>query len=183
MAELKIEMLGSPVLRQQAEEVTEIDDELRTLVADMFETMYLAEGIGLAGPQVGVLKRVIVVDVKDEEEVSHRFALVNPRIAREGREKEKAEEGCLSIPGLAAHVERPISVTVEGLDESGHAVCIEADGLLARCLQHEIDHLDGILFIDHLSALKRSMLLKKYRAQQAEENAAAEKKTMARRGG
>ena len=180
MAELKIEMLGSPILRQKAQEVTEIDDELRTLIADMFETMYHAEGIGLAGPQVAVPKRVIVVDVKGDD--GKRYALVNPRIMDRGKDLEKEEEGCLSIPGVSAHVERPITVVVEAMDEQGDPVRIDADGMLARCLQHEIDHLDGVLFIDRLSALKRSMLLKKYRALAAEE-AEAREKVPARRGG
>lgn len=181
MAELKIEMLGSPVLRQKAQEVTEIDDDLRGLIADMFETMYKAEGIGLAGPQVAVSRRVIVVDVKSED--GKRYALINPRVVEQGRELEKEEEGCLSIPGVSAHVERPATVVVEALDEHGRPVRIEASDMLARCLQHEIDHLDGVLFIDRLAALKRSMLLKKYRALAAEEAAEAREKVPARRGG
>ena len=179
MSELRIELLGSPVLRQKAEDVVEIDDELRVLIADMFETMYAAEGIGLAGPQVGVGKRVMVVDVNEED--GRRFALVNPTVVEQSRALEKEEEGCLSIPGVAAHVERPSTVVVEALDETGRPVRIEADGLLARCLQHEIDHLDGVLFIDRISPLKRSMLLKKYRSLQAEENAKA--RPAARRSG
>ena len=167
MSQLQIEMLGSPVLRKRAEEVLTIDEELRVLIADMFDTMYAAEGIGLAGPQVAVSKRVVVIDLKDE--AASRFALVNPRVVEKGREKDKEEEGCLSIPGVSSQVERATQVTVEALDELGQPLHIEAEGLLARCLQHEIDHLDGVLFIDHLSALKRSMLLKKYRQLQAEE--------------
>lgn len=167
MAELKIEMLGSPVLRERAIEVETTDDDLRRLVDDMFATMYAAEGIGLAAPQVGVGQRVLVVDLNDEE--SGRYALVNPRIVEKGREMDRVEEGCLSIPGVSEYVERPVSITVEALDPAGAPVRIEASGMLARCLQHEIDHLDGILFIDHLSPLKRSMLLKRYRAQRSED--------------
>jgi peptide deformylase len=167
MAELRIEMLGAPGLRQRATEIESVDAELRRLIDDMFETMYAAEGIGLAGPQVGVSRRVLVIDLHDEE--VPRFALVNPELVEVGSEKEKGEEGCLSIPGVSSLVERPERIVVEGLDASGKPVRIEADGLLARCLQHEIDHLDGILFIDHLSSLKRSMLLKKYRQLVAEE--------------
>lgn len=167
MAVLEIERLGSSALREKAVEVQEIDDSLRELVQDMFETMDAAEGIGLAGPQIGVNKRLIVVDVK--EEGTERLALFNPHIAETGRETEKAEEGCLSIPGVAAPVERPLAVTVEALGADGHPVRISAEGLLARCLQHEIDHLDGVLFVDRLSPLQRNMLLKKYRALQAEE--------------
>jgi peptide deformylase len=163
MAVLKIEYLGSPVLRAEAAEVAEIDEQLRELIADMFETMYDAEGIGLAAPQVGISKRVIVVDLRDEQHT--RIALVNPRIVETGSRKEKGEEGCLSIPGVAAPVNRPTTVVVEGLDENGHPVRIEADGLLARCLQHEVDHIDGVLFIDHLSPLQRDMLIKRYKRQ------------------
>lgn len=171
MAELQIELLGSPALREKAEEIGEVDDELRKLIADMFDTMYRAEGIGLAGPQVGVGRRVIVVDVKEGGE--QRMALINPRVLRLGKEKDKVEEGCLSIPGVSAHVERPTTVVVEALNEKGEKLQIEADGMLARCLLHEIDHLDGVLFIDYLSPLKRSMLIKKYRSQLAEEETAA----------
>jgi peptide deformylase len=171
MSLLKIELLGSPILRKRAEEITTIDEDLRVLIADMFETMYAAEGIGLAGPQVGVSRRVVVIDLRDEDE--SRYALINPRIVETGKERDREEEGCLSIPGVAAPVERATQVTVEALDELGQPLRIEASGLLARCLQHEIDHLDGVLFIDHLSGLKRSMLLKKYR--QLEVEAKAEK--------
>jgi peptide deformylase len=181
MAALKIELLGSPSLRKPAAEVTDVDDDLRRLIAEMFETMYEAEGIGLAGPQVGVSKRVVVVDLHDEE--GSRYALVNPTIVDAGAEREKAEEGCLSIPGVVAHVDRPTTVTVEATDEHGRPLRIEAAGLLARCLQHEVDHLDGVLFIDHLSALKRSMLLKKYRQLQAEEKAKAREPAAPRRDG
>jgi peptide deformylase len=183
MAELKIELLGSAVLRQPAAEIAGIDDELRALASDMFDTMYAAEGIGLAGPQVGVSRRIVVVDLNDEQHP--RFVMINPRLIERSAEREKGEEGCLSIPGVSAVVDRPARVVVEALDLEGRPVRIEGDGLLGRCLQHEIDHLDGILFIDHLSALKRSMLLKKYRQLQAEE-AAKEKdarSTVSRRGG
>ena len=161
MSQLKIEMLGADVLRTRAAEVAEVDDDLRRLIDDMFETMYKAEGVGLAAPQVGISRRVIVVDVHDEE--VEPFALVNPRVVEFSRETEKAEEGCLSIPGLAAAVERPAHVAVEGLDRDGNPVRVEGGGLLGRCLQHEIDHLDGILFIDRLSPLKRKMLLQKWK--------------------
>ena len=159
MSVMKIEMLGSEALRRRAEDVGAVDDEVRRVVRDMFETMYDAEGVGLAGPQVGLSRRVIVVDVR--EEGTHPFALVNPRILESSRDTDKAEEGCLSIPGVSSVVERPARVSVEGLDENGAPVRMEAEGLLARCLQHEIDHLDGILFTDHLSPLKRNMILRK----------------------
>lgn len=170
MSVLKIELLGAEVLRQRAAEVAEVDDELRALIRSMFETMYGAEGIGLAGPQVGVARRVIVVDLQDEEHPP--FALVNPRLVESGRDRDRAEEGCLSIPGVSGVVERPSEVVVEGLDERGESVQIRADGLLARCLQHEIDHLDGVLFIDRVSPLSRAMILKKYRNRRADASAA-----------
>lgn len=172
MGVMKIEMLGSEALRVRAEDVSEIGEETRRLIRDMFDTMYHAEGIGLAGPQVGVSQRIIVVDVREDGSVP--FAMVNPRLADRSSETEKAEEGCLSIPGLTALVERPATVVVEGQSESGEPVRIEAEGLLARCLQHEIDHLDGILFIDKLSPLKRNMLLKRYRSQLAADGKSTE---------
>ena len=174
MSKLKIELLGESVLRKTAAEIAEIDDELLELIDGMYEAMYEAEGIGLAGPQVGVLKRVLVVDLKDGEH--KRVALINPRVVEKSKEDEKGEEGCLSIPGVTGHVKRPTEVVVEAMDETGADVRIAADGLYARCLQHEIDHLNGILFIDHLSPLKRSMLLKKYRSLRAEEEASEEGK-------
>ncbi len=161
MSLLNIEMLGSEVLRTPAEEVAEVDDELRRLIGDMFETMYRAEGVGLAAPQVGISRRVIVVDVHDDE--VKPFALVNPRLVESSKETEKGEEGCLSIPGLAAAVERAAHVVVEGLDRDGNPLRVEGGGLLARCLQHEIDHLDGVLFIDRVGPLKRKMLLQKWK--------------------
>ncbi len=161
MALRGIELLGSDVLRTPGEEIVQVDDEVRTLIDDMFETMRAAEGIGLAAPQVGVSRRVLVVDLHDEE--MPPLALVNPRVVRSSRERERAEEGCLSVPGVVAVVERPSSVTVEALDSDGAPLRIEADDLLARCIQHEVDHLDGILFFDRVGALKRDMLVRKWR--------------------
>ncbi len=161
MAIREIRLLGDPVLRARAEAVPAVDDELRTLIDDMLETMYAADGVGLAAPQVGVGKRVIVVDVRDP--AAPPFALVNPEIVESGDAVDRGEEGCLSIPGLKEIVERPATVVVEGLDRDGNPRRIEATGLLARALQHEIDHLDGILFIDRLSPLKRQMLLNRWK--------------------
>ena len=172
MSVLKIEMLGSEVLRRRAEEIPEIDDGLRKLIRDRLETMYDAEGIGLAGPQVGVDRRVIVVDLR--EEGSTPLALVNPRIVDSAADTDKAEEGCLSIPGVSGVVERPTRVVVEALSDTGDPLRIEAEGLLGRCLQHEVDHLDGVLFVDRLSPLKRNMVLKRYRALVAEEQKKSE---------
>ncbi len=156
----EIRMMGDPVLRQKAAPVAEVDEDVRRLVDDMLETMYDADGIGLAAPQVGLLKRVLVIDIRDPE--VRPFALVNPEILETGGESEKGEEGCLSIPGLRDIVERPGTCRVRGLDRNGDAVEIQADGLLARALQHEIDHLDGVLFVDRVSPLKRRLLLKKW---------------------
>jgi peptide deformylase len=164
----EIVLLGEPVLRQEAEEVESFDDDLRGLVRDMFETMYHAEGIGLAAPQVGVSKRVLVVDLRREDEPEARVALVNPVVAWASDEVDKEPEGCLSIPGLEDVVVRPWAVRVEGFDPKGQPVTIEADELFSRALQHEIDHLNGVLFLDHLSPLKRRMALKKWKKSQEE---------------
>ena len=161
MSLLPIQMLGADVLRRKAVDHPAPGPELDRLVADMFETMYDARGIGLAAPQIGLSQRLIVVDV--HEEGSEPMALLNPVVAAFGPDTERYEEGCLSIPGVSAHVERPVTCVVEALDAQGAPVRIEAQGMLARCLQHEIDHLDGVLFIDRLSPIKRNMLLKKYR--------------------
>ena len=168
MAVLDIELLGSKVLRRKASPVDEITDEVRSLVLDMFDTMYEAEGIGLAAPQVGVSLQVLVIDVGDEETDRHVHALVNPVIAESSRRQEKDTEGCLSIPGIEERVARPAEVVVEATTVDGDPVRIEAQGLHARALQHEIDHLDGVLFLDRISVLKRGMALKKWRKSQAE---------------
>lgn len=126
----------------------------------MFDTMYDAEGIGLAAPQVGVAKRLFVMDVRDEEVGPH--AVVNPVVV-ESSGAERAEEGCLSLPGLVGAVERPTRVVVEGLDVDGRPIRLDASDLVARCILHEIDHLDGVLFIDRLTPIEREMLLKKWK--------------------
>ncbi|SNB64354.1 peptide deformylase [Arboricoccus pini] len=148
-------------LKAKASAVAVVDDDLRRFMDDMLETMYAAPGIGLAAPQVGVLRRVIVLDVARERETPAPMRLVNPEILWESEEKTIQEEGCLSLPEQYAEVRRPAAVKVSYLDEQGVAREVEAEGLLARCLQHEIDHLNGILFTDHISALKRNMILRK----------------------
>ena len=173
MAIREILFLGDPILRKEAEAVVAFDDELRSLVRDMFETMYHAEGIGLAAPQIGVRQRVIVVDLRREDHDDAPMALVNPRLVWASEEKAKQPEGCLSIPTLEEVVERPAEVRVEAHDPEGIPVSVEASELLARALQHEIDHLDGILFLDRVSALKRRMLLKKWKKIEEEERAKA----------
>jgi peptide deformylase len=167
MAQREVRLLGDPVLRTPAVEIAEVTDEVRALVDDMFATMYAADGVGLAGPQVGESIRVIVVDPHEEERTP--FALINPKVIERGAETARREEGCLSIPGVADIVERPATVVVEALDRDGESLRIEADGLLACILQHEIDHLDGVLFIDRVSPLKRKMLLSKWQKVKPEE--------------
>lgn len=163
MAVLGIKVLGAKVLRERAAPVEAVTEETRRLIGDMFDTMYEAEGIGLAAPQVGISQRVMIVDVPDEDGVHQVHALVNPVIVESGSETDKATEGCLSIPGIEEDVTRPVRVVVEGLSPTAESLRIEAEGLLARALQHEIDHLDGILFIDRLSPLKRGILMRKWR--------------------
>ena len=169
MAVLDIKIMGDPVLREECAEVDSIDEELRRLARDMFDTMYAADGVGLAANQVGVTRRLIVVDPR-EEGVTPR-ALVNPRVLETGAATDRAEEGCLSIPGLREVVERKATVVVEAQDLDGETIRIEADGLHARVLLHEIDHLDGVLFPDRVSPLKRRMLMKKWKKLQAEQTA------------
>lgn len=165
MAVRRIEMMGSRALREEAAPVQEVDEETRRLARDLFDTMYDADGVGLAAPQIGVSKRVLVVDVPAEEAAAARqvHALVNPVVTRISDRTEKESEGCLSIPGIEEAVTRHVRVSVEALSPDGESVRIDADGLLARVLQHEIDHLDGVLFIDRLSPFKRKIVLKKWR--------------------
>ena len=170
----EIVLLGDPVLRERAVEVDVFGGELPGLVADMFVTMAAAEGAGLAAPQVGIGRRVIVVDVPgggEEGEEEARLALVNPVVVESGRARARESEGCLSVPGVHEIVSRPDRIVVEGLDPEGAPLRVEATGLLSRVLQHEVDHLDGVLFFDRISPLKRRMLLRKYRRLRAEEEA------------
>ena len=157
MALRDIHLLGSAPLRARASEVPVVDDALRQFIEDLFETMDAAEGVGLAANQVGVTQRVAVVGVEGD-----RFAMVNPVIvSAEGRAR--AEEGCLSIPDLHAEVTRPERIVLEALDHEGKPFRRELEGYVARAVQHEIDHLDGILFLDHLSLLKRELLIRRWK--------------------
>ena len=166
----EIVIMGDPVLRQRAAPVEKFDAELSALVADMYETMYHAEGIGLAANQIGVLKQILVIDIRDEKDAAAgRMALINPRIVMVTDDVDKETEGCLSIPGLEEMVGRPWGVQVEAVDPKGAPVTVAAEALLARALQHEIDHLEGILFLDRVSPLKRRMLLQKWKKARAEE--------------
>ncbi|MEZ5825767.1 MAG: peptide deformylase [Geminicoccaceae bacterium] len=159
MSRLPIIEVPDPVLKKPAAPVEQFDDELARLLDDMLETMYAAPGIGLAGPQVAISRRVAVVDISEDKDEPMR--LVNPVIEWRSEMIVQAEEGCLSLPGQYADVRRPDAVHVRYFDEVGEERRVEADGLLARCLQHEIDHLDGILFTDHISSLKRGMIMRK----------------------
>lgn len=162
MAIRPITIFPDPVLTTETKPVGEMNDEVKQLIEDMKETMYFGDGIGLAATQVGVSLRVMVMDVPDEEGKSNLIALMNPEILeREG--EVMSEEGCLSFPGINITVKRSERVKVKALDEEGQPVEIEADGLAGICLQHEIDHLDGVVFVDHLGPLKRKITLKEYR--------------------
>jgi peptide deformylase len=159
-----------PVLKQKAKPVAKVDDSVRTLVKDMFETMYAADGVGLAAPQVGILQRVIVLDTTPRQDTAKPIAMINPEII--GMEGETTyTEGCLSIPGEAEDVDRAAFVTVKFLDVEGQEQTLRCDGLLAIAVQHEVDHLDGTVFVDHVSTLKRELIrkrMKKLKTERAE---------------
>lgn len=148
------------LLRKKCKSVTSVDNNLRKLMDDMVETMYDAPGIGLAAIQIGVSKRVVVIDINKGEEKNPLY-LVNPEIIFQSKEKSKFEEGCLSLPGQFAEIERASECHIKYLDYNGNTKELKAKGLLSTCIQHEIDHLDGILFIDYLSKLKKTMIIKK----------------------
>ena len=164
-----------PILKKKASPVSQVDDSTRSLVNDMFETMYAADGVGLAAPQIGVLKQVIVLDTTPRQPESKPVAMINPQIiAMEGTTR--YSEGCLSVPGEAEEVDRAARVTVKFLDVSGREQTIEADGLLAVAIQHETDHLQGTMFVDYLSPLKRELIrkrMKRLKTERAEERASA----------
>ena len=148
---------GDPVLERPAEPVTVFDDELRKLIDDMFESMYEARGVGLAAPQIGISRRLAVIDITFKEDPDAKLVLANPEILhKEG--KHTQPEGCLSIPGFSAVVERPKKVVLRGVDLDGKEIFIEGSDLLARAFCHEMDHLDGKFFLDHLSFIKRDMI-------------------------
>ena len=163
MTILTIHTAPDPVLKRVAEPVSKVDDALRKQMDDMLETMYHDKGIGLAAPQVGISNRVVVMDVDqtDEGEKGKALFMVNPEIIWESEELRIYNEGCLSVPEMYAEVERSDSVRIKYLDYDGAEQELEADGLLSTCIQHEIDHLNGVLFVDHLSSLKRNMIMRK----------------------
>ena len=150
-----------PFLRQKSTPVEQVDDEIRSLMDDMRETMYAAPGIGLAAVQIGVPKRVIVIDLSKDSEKRDPMYFVNPEIIKKSEDDASYEEGCLSVPNQFAEIDRPKNCDVEYLDYNGKKKLLKAEGLLATCIQHEMDHLEGILFIDYLSKLKKSMIIKK----------------------
>ena len=157
----KILIEPDPFLRQKSIKVEEVNDEIRTLMDDMLDTMYNAPGIGLAAIQVGVAKRIIVIDLSRDDEKKTPLYFVNPEIITNSDNDSTYEEGCLSVPGQFAEINRPDKCKVKYLDYNGNEEILDAEGLLATCIQHEIDHLEGILFIDYLSKLKKGMIIKK----------------------
>ncbi len=163
----EIRILGDQVLRQRTPRIEAFDESLSELAGDMIETMYAAEGVGLAAPQVGEALRVTVVDVSESRDGSEAMVLVNPRVVRRSGTI-PSEEGCLSIPGLVATIDRAEEVDVTYQDLAGESHTVACRELLSRVLQHEIDHLDGILFIDHLGALKREMVVREWRKKREE---------------
>lgn len=164
MSVLPLHLLGSPVLRQRSAEVGAVDETVKKFVADLFETMHASKGVGLAANQVGVARRVAVVETEEAT-----LVLIDPVIVEtEGRDS--AEEGCLSIPEVYAEVTRPLRIRIDATGLDGKRYSWEGDGLAARAVQHEIDHLDGILFLDHLGPIKRTMLLSRYKKEHKDEN-------------
>ena len=157
-----------PILRKKCEPLEKVDAETKKLMDDMLETMYAAPGIGLAAVQVGILKRLVVIDISKEEEKKKPIFLINPQIIHQSEKTSVYEEGCLSLPGQFAEIERPAECSIKYIDYDGKEKELKSDGLLATCIQHEIDHLNGILFIDYLSKLKKDMIIKKLVKQKKE---------------
>ena len=161
MSKRKIVIEPDPILREKSEVLETVNDDLQSLMDDMLETMYSAPGIGLAAVQVGILKRLIVIDISKEDEKKNPIFLINPKITFRSKNTSIYEEGCLSLPGYFAEIERPSECHLDYVNYDGKKKELKADGLLATCIQHEVDHLDGILFVDYLSKIKKDMILKK----------------------
>ena len=161
MSQRKIVIEPDPILRKKSEMLEKVDDELRALLDDMLETMYDAPGIGLAAVQIGILKRLIVLDISKDKEKKNPLFLINPEIISLSKKTSVHEEGCLSLPGYFAEIERPAECQIKFIDYNGKEKELKANGLLATCIQHEVDHLNGVLFIDYLSKLKKDMIVKK----------------------
>jgi peptide deformylase len=157
----KILIEPDPILRKKCERLEQVDDSTRKLMKDMLETMYAAPGIGLAAVQVGILKRLVVIDISKNQEKKDPLFLINPEIIHKSEKTSIYEEGCLSLPGQFAEIERPAECFLKYVDYEGKEKELKAKGLLSTCIQHEIDHLNGILFIDYLSKLKKDMIIKK----------------------
>ena len=157
----KILIEPDPILRKKCSPIEKVDDQTRKLMKDMLETMYKAPGIGLAAIQIGILKRIIVIDISKDEEKKNPLFLINPEITFRSKNTSVYEEGCLSLPGQFAEIERPAECHLKYLDFDGKIKELKAEGLLSTCIQHEVDHLNGILFIDYLSKLKKNMIIKK----------------------
>ena len=157
-----------PILREKSLPVEKVDSDLQKLLNEMLETMYAAPGIGLAAVQVGILKRLIVIDISKEKEKKNPLFLINPEITFRSEKTSIYEEGCLSLPGHFAEIERPAICHLDYVDYSGKKKTFKAEGLLATCIQHEVDHLNGVLFIDYLSKLKKDMIIKKLIKQKKE---------------
>ena len=170
MSKKKIIIEPDPILRKKSQPVEKIDSQFKSFMDDMLETMYAAPGIGLAAVQVGILRRAIVIDISKESEKKNPLFLINPEIKFKSKNTSVYEEGCLSLPGHFAEIERPAECILNFLDINGKKKEIKAKGLLATCIQHELDHLDGILFIDYLSKLKKDMIIKKLIKQKKEIN-------------
>ena len=170
MSKRNIIIEPDPILRKKSDSLEKVDDELRSLMDDMLETMYSAPGIGLAAVQIGILKRIIVIDVSKEDQKKEPLFLVNPKITFKSQKISTYEEGCLSLPGYFAEIERPAECHVEYIGYDGKNTNLKANGILSTCIQHEIDHLNGILFIDYLSKLKKEMIIKKLIKQKKEIN-------------
>ncbi len=168
MSKKKIIIEPDPILRQKSQSLEKVDDQLKNLMDDMLETMYDAPGIGLAAVQIGILKRIVVIDVSKENEKKNPFFFINPIIKSRSKKTSVYEEGCLSLPGHFAEVERPAECEIDYIDYNGNKKNLKASGILATCVQHEIDHLNGILFIDYLSKLKKDMIIKKLIKQKKE---------------
>ncbi len=163
MAIRSIILLPDPILRLVAAPIATVDDEVRTLADDMLATMYDAPGVGLAAPQVGVSRRVIVMDVSEKDDEKQPYVMINPQLVKVSDELNVHEEGCLSMPDVRTDIERPAKVTVRFLDRAGKQQELAAEGLLATCIQHEMDHLDGKLLIDYMSRLKRDMVVRRFK--------------------
>ena len=157
-----------PILRKKCEPLEKVDASTKKLMDDMLETMYAAPGIGLAATQIGILKRLVVIDISKEKEKRNPLFLVNPQIIHQSKKTSVYEEGCLSLPGQYAEIERPAECTIKYIDYNGKEKELKSEGLLATCIQHEVDHLNGILFIDYLSKLKKDMIIKKLVKQKKE---------------